>query len=363
MTSRERVLAALAHRATDRVPRLLYEEVIGYTPSIEGLLRRHCAPRTPREFFGMDLTAVRAHPTVLPRSRFAEWLGPGAAGALASGQVDEWGVWRRPGGFHHFTRIDEPPLRGIREMSRLREYPWPDLDEPYRFAGLRERVDRLHGEGLAVVGYAGSVFERAWSLRGFEELMMDLLAAPEVAHYCCERTAALQQHAAAQFARAGVDIVLTGDDIAGQSGLLMRVETWRQFFKPRLAATIRSVKSANADTRVMYHSDGDIGRVVPELIEIGVDILNPIQPECMDPGALKRQFGGRLCFWGTVSVQHTMPLGTPDQVRSEVRTRIRDVARRGGLILAPAHVLGPETPWDNIAAFFEAADAAPVRRD
>jgi uroporphyrinogen decarboxylase len=361
MTSRERVLGALAHQPTDRVPRLLYEEAIGYTPAIERLLRVRCAPQTPRDYFAMDLARVTFNPTALPRSRFAEWLRPDAEAALAAGQVDEWGVRRRAGDFQHFTRI-ESPLRGLQDPARLRRYPWPDLDQPYRFEGVRERVEQLHRQGLAVTGYAGSVFERSWSIRGLEDLMMDLLAAPEIAHDFLERTAALQQHAAAEFARAGVDIVITGDDVAGQRGLLMKLDTWREFLKPRLAATVRAAKSARPGTLVFYHSDGNVEPVIPELIEIGIDILNPVQPECMDPAAIKRRFGHRLSFWGTVSVQRTMPFGTPDDVRAEVRARIRDVGAGGGLILAPAHVLGPETPWENIAAFFEAADATPVPR-
>jgi uroporphyrinogen decarboxylase len=362
MTSRERVLAALTHHATDRVPRLLYEEAIGYTPPIERLLRERCAPRTPREHFGMDIASVKFNPTTLPRSRFADWLGAEADAAMAGGQVDEWGVRRRAGDFHHFTHI-ESPLRGLSDFGRLQEYPWPDLDQPHRFEGVRERVARLHQQGLAVVGYAGSIFERSWSIRGLEDLMTDMLAAPEIAHFFLERTAAFQRHAAAQFARAGVDIVITGDDVAGQKGLLMSLGTWREFLKSRLAATVRAVKCANPATRVFYHSDGNVEPVIPDLIEIGIDILNPVQPECMDPAAIKRRFGDRLSFWGTVSVQRTMPFGTPDDVRAEVRARIRDVGRGGGLILAPAHVLGPETPWENVVAFFEAADSTPAPHD
>lgn len=358
MTSRARVLAALAHQVTDRVPRLLYEEAIGYTPSIERLLRERCAPATARDHFGMDLTALRFNPTTLPRARFTEWLGAHAETALASGQVDEWGVWRRAGDLHHFTRI-ESPLRGVRDLARIQQYPWPDLDQPYRFAGVLEQVAQLHHQGLAVVGYAGSVFERSWSIRGFEDLLMDLLAAPEIAHHLLERTAAVQQYAAAQFARAGVDIVLMGDDVAGQQDLLMSLDTWRKCLKPHLARTVRAAKSANPNTRVCYHSDGNVEPVIPDLIEIGIDILNPVQPECVDPATIKRRFGDRLSFWGTVSVQRTMPRGTPADVRAEVRARIRDVGRGGGFILSPAHVLGPETPWENIAAFFETADSTP----
>ncbi|HNQ89849.1 MAG TPA: uroporphyrinogen decarboxylase family protein [Verrucomicrobiota bacterium] len=360
MTSRDRVLAALAHQATDRVPRLLYEEVVGYTPPIERLLRAHCAPQSPLEYFAMDLTRVTWNPTLLPRERFAPWLGAEADAALSRDEVDEWGAWRRKGGIHDFVHF-EPTLGGIRESRELEDYPWPDLDQAYRWEGVRARVEALQAQGLAVVGYAGSVFERSWYLRGMENLMMDMVTAPGLAHGFFERTAALQRKAAAAFARAGADIVITGDDVGGQKGLLMSLGMWRQFLKPRLAATVRAVKEARPETFFFYHSDGNIEALIPDLIEIGVDILNPVQPECMDPAAIKRRFGGALSFWGTVSVQRTMPSGTPDEVRAEVRARVRDVGRGGGLILAPAHVLGPETPWENIVAFFDAADSAPVR--
>jgi uroporphyrinogen decarboxylase len=135
---------------------------------------------------------------------------------------------------------------------------------------------------------------------------------------------------------------------------------WREFLKPRLAATVRAVKQVRSDALVFYHSDGNIEAAIPELMEVGIDILNPLQPECMDPAKVKLKYGNRLAFWGTVSVQRTLPFGTPEDVREEVRTRIRTVGKGGGLILAPAHVLGPETPWDNIVAFFEAADTTPM---
>jgi uroporphyrinogen decarboxylase len=359
MTSRERVLSALAHRTTDRVPRLLYEEAIGYTPPIERLLKDRCAPKTPRDYFDMDITSVTANPTTLARERFAEWLGPKSPLALASGEVDEWGVWWRTGDFHHFAHI-ESPLRGVENLAELERYPWPDLDQPNRYEGVRERVMALQSQGLAVAAYAGSVFEQSWYLRGLENLMTDLVAKPEIANHLLQRAAAFQQHAARQFARAGVDILITGDDIAGQTGPLISLEMWRRFLKPLLAATARIVKETNSATKVFYHSDGNVEAFIPDLIEIGIDILNPIQPESMDPAAIKRKYGDRLSFWGTVSVQRTMPLGTPDDVRAEVRARIRDVGCGGGLILAPAHVLGPETPWENIVAFFEAADSTPV---
>jgi uroporphyrinogen decarboxylase len=358
MTSRERVLAALAHRPTDRVPRLLYEEAIGYTPPVERMLGEKCTPRSPRDYFAMDITRVQENPTRLAVSRFAPWLGPQAEAAIASGQVDEWGVWWRPGTVHHFAHI-ESPLKDARELREFEEYPWPDADQSYRFEGLAERVAAWHAEGFAVAAFPGSIFERAWYLRGMQQLMVDMYESPEIAHYMLERTAAFQRQAAEQFARAGVDIVITGDDVATQNSLMMRIETWREYLKPLQTATTRIVKETNPDSYLFYHCDGNVEPLIPELIETGVDILNPVQPECMDPAAIKRKFGDRLSFWGTVSVQKTMPFGTPDDVRSEVRERIQEVGRGGGLILAPAHVLGPEVPWENVVAFFEAADAEP----
>lgn len=360
MTSRERVLAALRHERTDRVPRLLYEEAIGYVPAIGKLLREKCAPKFPREYFDMDLTAVVAAPTTLPRSRFVEWLGEDGPGAIARGEVDEWGVRWRGGSLHHFAHI-ESPLRGIEDPARLRDYPWPDLDQEHRWKGLAQKVADLHGHGLAVAAFVGSVFEQAWYLRGMDDLMADMLIRPEVAHEFLDRTAFLQRLSAERFTRAGVDIIITGDDVAGQRGLLMKIETWRIFLKPRLAATVKAVKAANPGCRVFYHSDGNVEALIPELIEVGIDILNPVQPECMDPAAIKRQYGRRLSFWGTVSVQKTMPFGTPDDVRREVRRRIAEVGCGGGFILAPAHVLSPEVPWENIVAFFEAANTPPPR--
>ncbi len=359
MTSRERVLRALAHRATDRVPRLLYEEVIGYTPGIKQLVEQRCAPKTPREHFDMDITSVSFNSTKLPRGRFADWLGEGAPAALESGQVDEWGVWWRTGGFHHFARI-ESPLSRVENASELERYPWPDLDQSYRFEGVRDRVEAIHSQGVAVAAYAGSVFEQAWYLRGLEHLMTDLIARPELASDLFQRTAAFQQYAAQQFARAGVDILITGDDIAGQTGPLISLKMWRRFLKPLLVATVQAVKESNPATKMFYHSDGNVEAFIPDLIDIGIDILNPIQPEAMDPAVIKQRYGDRLSFWGTVSVQRTMPCGTSEDVRAEVRSRIRDVGHGGGLILAPAHVLPPETPWENIVAFFESANSTPV---
>ena len=368
MTSRERVLTALNHGTPDRTPRLLYGELIGYVPEVEKMLCRHLGAVSPREYFDMDITAVTPCMTRLKAERFAEFLpaeisntGDSSRGfsrtytMLTELPVDEWGVWWQPGGFHHFVRI-ESPLRNVEDICRIKQYPWPDLDEPYRTSSVANRVKILHEKGLAVAAYAGSIFEQAWYIRGYDRTLEDMILRPEIADYLFDRTAYYQASLAAAYAEAGVDIVMLGDDVAHQKGLIMSPALWVRFLKARLSRTIKTIKNTRAETKVFYHSDGMITDLIPELIEAGVEVLNPVQPDCLEPEALKNKFGEALTFFGGVSVQKTMPFGTPEDVSNEVRLRVRTLGAGGGFILCPAHVLEPEVPWENIVAFFKAAD-------
>ena len=131
---------------------------------------------------------------------------------------------------------------------------------------------------------------------------------------------------------------------------------WRKFLKPRMARIIAEVKAANPELLVFYHSDGNLEAVVPDLIEIGVDILNPVQPESMDIAELKRLYGDRLSFWGGIGVQTTMPFGTPEEVRASVKRLIQTASQGGGLVVAPAHVIEPDVPWENVEAFVQAVE-------
>jgi uroporphyrinogen decarboxylase len=165
----------------------------------------------------------------------------------------------------------------------------------------------------------------------------------------------LSAYRARRFATAGVDVIHIGDDIGMQDRMLMSPAAWRQWLKPRLARVIAAAREVKPDVVFFYHSDGFIEPVIAELSEIGVDALNPVQPECMDPAAIKRQYGDRLAFWGTVGIQHTLPFGTPEQVAAEVKLRIDTVGKGGGLYLSPTHVIAPEVPYENLFAFVRAA--------
>ncbi|MFQ5808864.1 MAG: uroporphyrinogen decarboxylase family protein, partial [Armatimonadota bacterium] len=141
-----------------------------------------------------------------------------------------------------------------------------------------------------------------------------------------------------------------------QDRLMMHPDTWREWLKPRLGKVIQAARDVNPDVHVFYHSDGNIESIIEDLIEVGVTVLNPVQPECMDPVELKKQYGDRLAFWGTIGTQSTMPFGTADDVRAAVKHMCETVGDGGGLVLAPTHVLEPDVPWENVAAFFEAAE-------
>lgn len=352
MNSRERVLTALRRQQPDRVPATLYEEVVGYVPDIEQMFREKCGGQWPGDYFGCDVRSVTIAPTRLTTD-FSSLIP-----AQENVQVDEWGVGWRSGGFRHYAEILHP-LESL-EVRAIRDYPFPDVDAAYRYEGLAAEVAAFHERGLAVTGYPGSVFEQAWQMRGMNELFVDIMdgkalgSDANIADFLLDQIADRVARAAQRFAEAGVDVLILGDDIATQRGLMMSLDMWTKTFKPRLRRIISAAKEVNPELVIFYHSDGNVWDAIPELIDAGVEVLNPVQPECMNPADVKEAFGDRLAFFGTVSVQRTMPFGTPDEVRSEVRQRIETVGRGGGLLLSPAHVLQPDVPWENVLAFFEA---------
>jgi uroporphyrinogen-III decarboxylase len=198
-----------------------------------------------------------------------------------------------------------------------------------------------------------TIFETAWALRGLETLLMDMLADPDLADAILDIPFRYHLTAAKRLARMGVDMIWTGDDVGAQNAMLISPETWRRFLKPRMAAFISEVKAIRPAIKIAYHSDGNIEPIIPELIEIGLDVLNPIQPASMDPAAIKRRYGDKLCFWGTIDEQNTLPFGSPEDVRREVRQRIETVGKSGGLIIGPTHHVQLDTPIENFEAMVD----------
>jgi len=351
MNSRERLYRAVRREKPDRAPKVLHGDLVGYVPAVKELFEEKLKGQDPAEVFGFDVRGDDLNPT----RRETDWT-PYLGNDLPSGTtIDEWGVGWMPGSSYHFAKMRHP-MANFETAAEVEAYPFPDRLEDSRYEGLDARIEARHQAGLAVGIFAGSIFEQTWFLRGMDLVLMEMMTGDAVTEAIMDRVTHILCEVAARVSRLGVDVLVLGDDVGTQRGMMMRPELWRRVLKPRLARVIRSAKEAAPDVIIFYHSDGDVRDVVPELIEIGVEALNPVQPECMDPAELKRLYGDRVSFWGTISTQITMPFGKPEDVRNEVRERIETVGKDGGLVLAPTHVLEPDVPWENILAFFEAVE-------
>jgi len=248
-------------------------------------------------------------------------------------------------------------MRDFTSVKDVEEYPFPDVGAEYRYEGLEEEVKMVKAAGFpAISRHEPGTFEQLWGLRGLDRILMDLVREPKYLEALLDRVSDIKAQIAANYAKTGVDIVFTSDDLGAQETMMMSPDTWRKHLKPCVAKIVQAARRVDPNVLVAFHSDGYIEPVIPHLIEVGVDILQAVQPECMDPAELKEKYGEELSFWGTVSAQRTLALGNPKDVREEVRKRIDTVGRGGGLLIAPAHSVEPPTPIENIIAFFQAVD-------
>ncbi len=271
--------------------------------------------------------------------------------------INAWGIAHshRPG-CYHMTRMHHP-LKGDVTRDEVATYPLP-RPAPDALARLQGQVSALHNQGLAaMVGMACTVWEIAWYIRSMEDLMVDMLSGDERATVHLDRVTANAIERIQLAARSGVDIIQLGDDIGMQSTIMMSQELWREWLKPRLAAVIRAGREVKPDLLIFYHSCGYVLPFLEELVEVGVDILNPVQPECMKFEDVLARVGGRISFWGTIGTQTTLPFGTPQDVRDAVWANLRRCGPAGGIVIAPTHMVEPEVPWANLLAMKEACES------
>jgi uroporphyrinogen decarboxylase len=342
MTSRERVLESLAHREPDLVPVCLAYE----TP--QSIAERYGVPLDPT-LMRQDVYAVGIDlgpPDATIRSRYH-------AGIPADARLDSWGVatWRSSTGDSHAVR---GPLVGMRRPDELDGFPFP-VPPSTPSDRLLAEVALLQREGFAVQGaMSQTIFELAWNLYGMEDLMVSFVDCPDFAERLLDEITKRKCTMARCFVEAGVDVLRLGDDVGSQRGLMISPAAWRRFLKPRLAAVIEAGRAVRRDVPVFYHSDGDVRDVIDELVEIGVTILNPVQPECMDPFEIKKRYGSRLTLWGTIGTQTTLPKGPPEAIRATVRDYIGGLAPGGGFVIGPTHSINRDVPWEHLFAFYEA---------
>jgi uroporphyrinogen decarboxylase len=348
LSSRERVRLALEHQETDRIPIAMV--CSGINPPARGHLDAYL--RRERN------TDLQSYLDALLDIRN---VGPAYVGPPLRPQEDIWGVRRKKidnpaGGW--YDEIDVYPLGTASNPSDLETHRWPSTNW-YDYSTLPDRVAAANVDGehcLMVTN--GNIFETAWYMRGFQRMFEDMLLNPDLFHAVMERvTSFYVEHFTRMLAAAEgqVDLAFTADDIAGQNGLLMSTSMWETFLKPyhaRLNAAIHEF-----GVKVIYHTDGAATEMVPGLIDAGIDVLQALQfsAKGMDPRVLKERFGDRLCFEGGVSVQTTLPFGTPEDVRTEVEHLIRTLGAGGGYILGPSHAIQAGTPPENVVAMFDAA--------
>ncbi|MFN2190316.1 MAG: uroporphyrinogen decarboxylase family protein [Candidatus Promineifilaceae bacterium] len=346
MRHRERVLAALSHNEPDRCPLQ-----ISFTPEFANRLRndmkiRGQAVHNPHGG-GNTYELERA----LDQDMLLTSVGWANSYYLdEEDYVDEWGVgwgvqaYETPFGVGHYTEITGHPLAHDADIIHYQP-PDPNRSELYTDAAF---LTATFGEDYWLVGVTvTTILETAWALRGLEQLLVDMAVNPELANHLLDIPYHYHLAAAKELTRLGVDMIWTGDDVGSQQDMMISPRMWRSYLKPRMANFISEVKGINPNLKVAYHSDGNITRIIPELIEIGVDVLNPIQPACMDPLQVKETYGDRLCFWGSIDEQHTLPFGSTSDVAAEVRLRLKTIGRKGGLILSPTHHVQLDTPLEN----------------
>ncbi len=275
---------------------------------------------------------------------------------------DEWGIgWKMPkqGGlyydmFHH-------PLQGEITTGDIDRYPWPDPVDAGRFAGLRERARhacQVQGQGVVIGGLCAGIMEMVAWLRGFEDYFMDFAANRKLMEYFLDKLVELKMaYWEKALAEGGdyISAVVEADDMAGQNGLLISRRTYQNVVKPRHKKLFAFIK-ARTRAKIFFHSCGAVRQVIPDFIDAGIDILNPVQVSAagMDSAALKREFGRDLTFWGgAVDSQHLLPTGTVQDVKDEARRRIGDLAPGGGFVFAPIHNLQCNVPPANVVAMWQ----------
>jgi uroporphyrinogen decarboxylase len=262
-------------------------------------------------------------------------------------------------GYHPESAQRRNPLANARTIDDLRAYPFPNPSAARNSNRLSAAVATLHARGFAVGGnlphLGGELFETAWRLRGLEAFLLDLVERPDWADLLLDRLTALACQSAEQFAAAGVDVLALDDDVGMPGTMYMSPTLWRRFFKPRMTTIIATARARKPDLRVLYHSEGWIEPIIGDLMEIGVNALNPLQPEYVDAASVRRKHGAKLALWGTVGCHTTFSHGTPQDIHEEVMRRVETLGR-AGLVLCPAYDIDePDIPRENVVAFVEAA--------
>lgn len=375
MKPRERALMALRHQEPDRVPFDLGGTV---TTGIH-----HIAYRNLLDYLGMPKDDVRiaeihqqlaeVHEDVLQRLEVdfrpvysklpAGWRPKFEEDDKYTRFVDQWGIgWRKPKDGGLYYDLEFHPFADFTTPAEVSNYRVPDPADPTRLEGVDEEARQLAdstGAALCLAGVSAGFMEMAYWLRGYENFLMDLAGNHKMAHAILDKTLEIKiKFWEMALSRLGdlIDVVVEADDFASQFGLIISPETYRKFIKPRQKELFDTIKR-HSNAFICFHSCGSVYDIIPDLIEVGIDALNPVQVSAanMDTKKLKKEFGDALTFWGGgVDTQQVLNYGTPEQVKEEVKRRIDDLAPGGGFIFTPVHNVQADVPPENYMAMWEA---------
>ncbi len=374
MNSKERLLTALAHQEPDRVPvdlggwvttisqitynNLLQKLGIDREREVFDWLRQNVAPEEDvLQRLGVDTRYV--HP-----GKPVNWSFSPEATEDGFAVRDEWGCGFVKQESSLYYNLMESPLREA-AIDDLDTYPWPDPRDPGYIEGVAETAKKLSDEGeYAVIGnFAWETwFERAWKLRGIDKFYMDFVMNPDFVNKLLDKTLELHleflDHVLSECGQY-LDVIIQGGDLGSQQTTLMSPDHYRQYIKPRQAKAVEKIKSLTG-AKIFYHTCGAISSIIPDFVEIGIDILNPVQVRAngMDAEKLKKEFGGKIAFWGGIDSQHVLPRGSVADVEKEVHHLIRCMAPGGGLVACAVHNVQADVPPENVLALFDAVKDA-----
>jgi uroporphyrinogen decarboxylase len=372
MDSRTRVMTSLDHKEPDRVP----IDFGGLTTSIQVDGYKKLLDYLDIEVSEI-IIADQFQNIVYPDQRLLDMFHTDVLGVYTNAGtgwelkidpatdswVDEWGfTYRRPPGGYWYDIVGNPLKEGT--LEELKKYKWPDPDDPNRVKGLKEKVKDLYkNTDKAIIKWAGKggIFEQATWLRGIENLFMDMAFNLKYIDILSEKI--LEYDLAwwnniLEAVKGYVQVVQIGDDLGSMDGPLFSPEIYRKIYKPRHKKLIESIKDKAPGVKVYLHSCGSIYEYIPDIIEIGVDIINPVQISARNMGSekLKKEFGSDIAFWGGgADASNAMAFYTPEKLKEEVKRRIDDFAPGGGFVFGSVHNIQAGVPPENIIAFFEAA--------
>ena len=377
MNGRQRILTTLDHREPDRVPsdlgasfvtgihHVAYRKLrasLGLTDEVVIADQRLGLARVDEDVKQrLDVCAGLVGPAGPKPESWKFELHDSGDGYLF--YHDEYGIgYRSPKDGGLYFDIFDNPLRGEITVADVEAYPWPDTDDPHRYEGIRaaaERVQRDEQRATVFRGVATGIFQLASWMRGHEQFFMDMLVDPPLANALLEKALEIKLAGWAHiFEVAGdcVDITYDSDDYGTQISMILSPDLWRELIKPRLTR-LHEFIHGHSNARVFYHTCGAVKPIIPDLIETGVDILNPVQISAvdMDTADLKREFGRDLTFWGgTIDAQHVLPTGTPAQIKAAVRERMADLMPGGGFVFSSVHNIQADVPGENVLAMWDA---------